>query len=121
MRQRAAEMLVLLAVRGDDGRRDVGDGIDERPGLPQLRRVELGADLVAVDVFPRASIREAQVAGADADDRAILVVQPLRIKSLDPTDMLDGPRDTGCAMEERTRDATQRVEVEVVNDGRNLV
>ncbi len=65
------------------------------------------------------SVNEEMV-GTDPDDGAVFVVPPLRIVGLHPADVLNRPRDAGSTLQERAWEGPERMEVEVVYDGRDL-
>lgn len=121
MRERAAKPRVLFAVRVDDRGRYVADDPVERGGLGHLRRAALGPDAVAVDVLPRPRVGEGEVAGADADDGPVPVVQLLGVEGLGAGGVPDGPGERRRPVQLRPGELVERVEEEVVDDRRRFI
>lgn len=128
--QRAAQLRVLGELGVVDRVRLVVGGGAEGAHLAQLRpqagAVDSAISAAAagqrpVDVAPCAWVREGEVAWGDAHDRAVAVVQLLGGEGRDAQRVLDGPGQSGGALQEGAWEVPEGVEKKVVGEGAELV
>lgn len=96
-------------------------GIVEDPGFGHLGIIAFPIAPEAVDILPCLWAGEIEHVGSRPYHGAVLVVHVLVEVWLVPIDMHNGPRDLGCAIQERAREVTERMEEEIIHNCPNVV
>ncbi len=71
---------------------------------------------MSIDTLPSPRVDKGKMTWADAHDESVSVVESLGIERLGTACMLDCPWYSRCTLEQRSREAAQRVDEEVVYD-----
>ncbi len=115
MRQRATKALVLFAISVDDRGGHFANDMGKCLRLGHVAHVAL-MHAMSIDILPSPRVDKGKMTWADAHDGSVSVVESLGIERLSIACMLDCPWYSKCTLQQRSQEAAQWVDEEVVYD-----